>query len=193
MTKIGFVRHGVTAWNKERRAQGISDVPLDEEGFAEAERVGERLRTDDWDIIFTSDLMRARQTAEAIAERMGMARVHPDFRLRERSFGEVEGTTEEERIAEWGENWYERDLGIEAYEDVVARGMDFLHDVITAHSEKNILVVSHGAFIKYLLMELVTHAPVEESLDNTSITCLVKSANGWELELYNCTKHLIES
>ena len=69
MTTIGFVRHGVTAWNKEGRAQGSSDIPLDEEGIEMAEHVANRLATESWDVIYTSHLLRAKKTAEIIAEK----------------------------------------------------------------------------------------------------------------------------
>ena len=67
MTIIGFIRHGVTAWNKEGRAQGSTDVPLDEEGIAMAERVAERIAKEQCDVIYTSPLIRAKKTAESIA------------------------------------------------------------------------------------------------------------------------------
>ena len=67
MTTIGFVRHGVTAWNKEGRAQGSSDIPLDDEGIEMAEHVAKRLAEEQWDVIYTSPLIRAKKTAEIIA------------------------------------------------------------------------------------------------------------------------------
>ncbi|WP_337019427.1 histidine phosphatase family protein, partial [Oceanobacillus massiliensis] len=71
MTEIGLIRHGSTAWNKERRAQGSSDIPLDEEGLMQAKLVAERLSAEKWDVMYSSDLSRARQTAEAIADKTG--------------------------------------------------------------------------------------------------------------------------
>ena len=73
MTTIGFVRHGVTAWNKEGRAQGNTDVPLDEEGIEMAERVADRIQLEEWDVIYTSPLVRAKKTAEIIAEKQSGA------------------------------------------------------------------------------------------------------------------------
>ncbi len=54
MTRIGFVRHGSTVWNKERRAQGSSDIPLDQDGLAEAQKLAKRLSAEKWDAIYTS-------------------------------------------------------------------------------------------------------------------------------------------
>jgi len=70
LTTIGFVRHGVTAWNKEGRAQGSSDIPLDDEGIAMAQHVAKRFAEEQWDVIYTSPLIRAKKTAEIIAERV---------------------------------------------------------------------------------------------------------------------------
>ena len=69
ITTFGFIRHGVTAWNKEGRAQGSSDVPLDQEGIEMAQRLAERLAMEQWDVIYTSPLIRAAKTAEIIGER----------------------------------------------------------------------------------------------------------------------------
>ena len=68
MTTIGFIRHGVTAWNKEGRAQGTTDVPLDDEGILMARKtVAKRLEKEHWDVIYTSPLIRAKHTAEIIS------------------------------------------------------------------------------------------------------------------------------
>jgi probable phosphoglycerate mutase len=66
MTKIGIIRHGTTAWNKEGRAQGNSDIPLDNEGLYQALALGKRLSNENWDFIYSSNLLRAKQTAEIV-------------------------------------------------------------------------------------------------------------------------------
>ncbi|HLQ70586.1 MAG TPA: histidine phosphatase family protein, partial [Bacillota bacterium] len=109
MTRIAFIRHGVTAWNKAKRAQGSSNIPLDTDGHFQAEKLAERLRNENlsWDIIFTSDLIRAKQTAEAIQNKFSPIQFQTDSRIREVSGGQIEGTTLEERITKWGNNWRE--------------------------------------------------------------------------------------
>lgn len=57
--KLGLIRHGSTAWNREGRAQGSSNIPLDKEGVDGARLLADRLCQDNWDVIYTSDLMRA--------------------------------------------------------------------------------------------------------------------------------------
>lgn len=193
MTRIGFIRHGMTNWNREKRAQGHSDIPLDEIGLQEAEKLAERIGEENWDLIYSSDLLRAQQTAEAIGKRNDIP-IYLETRLRERSGGQIEGTTEEERLVKWGADWREFELGMETADSVIKRGSSFLDEVVRNHPDENILIVTHGAFIKYLLTALIPQSKeAGESILNTSLTCLVKTNDSWEPELLNCTKHLIES
>ncbi|WP_028545408.1 histidine phosphatase family protein [Paenibacillus taiwanensis] len=190
MTKLGIIRHGSTPWNKEGRAQGNSDISLDEAGKRDAILLGERLCLEQWDLIVSSSLLRAKQTAEIIQEKFGHIPMLLDDRLREAGGGQIEGTTEAERVAKWGSTWREIDLGIERTEHVVERGLSALETLLREHEGKNILVVSHGAIIKYMLDEIVPHPDRNVWLDNTSLTCLIYTEKGWFCELYNCTQHL---
>ncbi|MCM3734379.1 histidine phosphatase family protein [Bacillus cytotoxicus] len=190
MTRIGIIRHGSTPWNKEGRAQGSSDISLDQAGIADAYKLAERLRKENWDVIYSSDLLRAKQTAEIIGEKLPNIPLNLETRLREAGGGQIEGTTEEERISKWGENWRELDLGIESADRVIARGLSVIEEVVSKHENMNILIVSHGAFIRHVLKELVPHLHMAESPKNTSLTKLIQLENGWDSELYNCTVHL---
>ncbi len=190
LTTIGFVRHGVTAWNKVGRAQGSSDVPLDDEGIAMAQHVAERLANERWDVIYTSPLIRAAKTAEIIAERKPDIPLLSDNRLREFGGGLIEGTTETERIEKWGYSWRKLDLGIEPNDDIIARGLDFIEEVKLAHPGKRILVVSHGGFIGRLIKVLVPYKDVEAALENTSITIIELQDQKNICHLFNCTEHL---
>lgn len=190
MTKIGFIRHGCTAWNKEGRAQGHTDIPLCEEGFAQAEKLADRIAGEAWDVIYSSDLQRAKQTADTIAKQNENLRVHLDSRLRERHGGKIEGKTLEERIAAWGENWRELNLGMETGEAISERGMACLEDIMAKHKGENILIVSHGAFIKQLLRTFFPDKDVERSLGNCSVTTIEADENAWDLTLHNCLRHM---
>jgi len=190
MTKIGIIRHGRTEWNKEGRAQGSSDIPLNEDGLFEARRLAERLCGEDWDVIYSSNLLRAKQTADIIGEKMGQIEVRLDSRIREVGGGLIEGTTEEERLAKWGSAWRELDLGLEKSEYVIERGLSFLEEIIKEHENQNVLIVTHGSFIRHLLDEIVPDLAREEKPKNTSVTKLFKTQDGWGTELYNCTLHL---
>ncbi|KMJ59433.1 phosphoglycerate kinase [Bacillus sp. LL01] len=190
MTKLGFIRHGSTAWNKERRAQGSSNVPLDQDGIRDAERLSERIKNEDWDVIYSSDLLRAKQTAEIVARNLSVDEVFLDRRLQEVNGGQIEGTTESERKEKWGENWRELDLGIESREMVLQRALSFIEDVTKKHPDQHVLVVSHGSYIRHLLGELVKDLKMEDHLENTSVSTVKVREGLWECELYNCTRHL---
>lgn len=190
MTRIGFIRHGCTDWNQQRRAQGHTDIPLCEEGYDQAEKVAVRLANEAWDAIYSSDLQRTRQTATVIADKMHGIEIHTDPRLRERYGGQMEGTTEDERVEKWGKRWRERDLGMETAEEISKRGMACLEEIIAEHPDENILIVSHGAFIKQLLRTLFPNKDVEGSLDNCSVTVLETEGGTWDLTLHNCVKHI---
>lgn len=190
MTQIGIIRHGITQWNKEGRAQGSTDIPLDEDGILQAHLLGKKLAQEPWDRIFASDLKRARETAEIIATYTGMDTVLTDIRLREAGAGQLEGTTEAERIVKWGDTWRTMDLGDEPKADVVARGLSFFQDITTHYPDEKILIVSHGAFIRYLLPAILPDITITAPLKNTSLTRLVRLESSWTCELYNCTLHL---
>ncbi|WP_281975993.1 histidine phosphatase family protein [Halobacillus litoralis] len=191
MTKIGWIRHGSTSWNKEKRAQGKSDIPLDDEGKADARKLAERLQSDSWDILYSSPLKRAKETAEYIAEQLGLE-IHVDPRLLEVDGGQIEGTTERERIERWGEGWRTLDLGIEDPSSILERSRDFIEEIIQKHEKMNIIVVSHGAFISHTLRELDAESINEEHMKNTSLSEVVLHEGKWKCELYNCVVHLEE-
>ncbi|MEK5643322.1 histidine phosphatase family protein [Paenibacillus rhizosphaerae] len=188
-TTIGLIRHGVTEWNKLGKAQGISDIPLNETGIKQVTALANRLKSEKWDIIFSSNLIRARQTAEIIRKFLGVVSVFTDERIREINCGLIEGTTEEERIARWGVMWREQKLEMEDFKMVAKRGLSFLEEVSVGHAGKKILVVSHGALIGLSLQHLLPQLFEKTYIDNASLTVLTHVENEWECQLYNCTKH----
>lgn len=190
MTTIGFIRHGVTAWNKEGRAQGTTDVPLDDEGVLMAERVAERMEKEQWDIIYTSHLIRAKRTAEIIAEKQPSIDFRVDKRLGEIGGGIIEGTTENERVAKWGQNWREQEMGFEKEEVIIARGMSFIENIKKAHQGKKILVVSHGGFLARILYALIPDGEFSKDIGNTSLTIVELQDEANHCHLFNCMKHL---
>lgn len=190
MTTIGFIRHGVTAWNKEGRAQGTTDVPLDDEGIQMAERVAERMEKEQWDIIYTSHLIRAKRTAEIIAEKQPSIDFRVDKRLGEIGGGIIEGTTENERVAKWGPNWREQEMGFEKEEVIISRGMSFIEDIKKAHQGKKILVVSHGGFLARILYALIPDGEFSKDIGNTSLTIVELQDEANHCHLFNCMKHL---
>lgn len=186
MTIIGFIRHGVTAWNKEGRTQGEIDIPLDEEGVQMAYQLRQRLQGEAWSAIYTSPLQRARQTAMIIAH---TSDVKIDHRLKEIGEGQRAGTTVEERIEKWGIHWQKLGLDVEEDERVLFRGMLFVEEMKRLYPNEQILIVSHGSFIKRMVEVLCPNDSNEQELDNASLT-IVKMGEHPECLLYNCIKHL---
>jgi probable phosphoglycerate mutase len=149
VTTILLARHGETDWNAERRWQGHSDPPLNARGLAQARALAESLAERALAAVVSSDLARARQTAEVVGERLGLD-VSLDPRLREVDVGEWSGLTSAEvetrfpegfrRRLEGGTGW---ELG-ESYEAMGVRVMAALQAIAAAHEDGRVLVVTHG-------------------------------------------------
>ena len=110
-TRILAIRHGETDWNRASRIQGQTDIALNAQGLWQAQRLGLALGTEALAAIYSSDLGRAQQTAQCLAEHHAMA-VQTDPALRERGFGEFEGMTWSELEAAQPEairRWRQRD------------------------------------------------------------------------------------
>ena len=192
MTSIGLIRHGVTEWNELGKAQGTSDIPLNELGRMQAFNVGDRLLEEGkWDMIISSDLSRAIETAQIIGSKINLLVSHYDKRIREIDCGEIDGTTEEIRQEKWGSNWREIDLGMESFEEVGKRGIEFIEEIVHTYKGMRILIVSHGALIGLPLQQLLPAMFPSTYIDNTSLTILNNTNGKWDCTLYNCTKHLI--
>ncbi|SES44368.1 histidine phosphatase family protein [Psychrobacillus sp. OK032] len=193
MTTIGLIRHGITEWNVLGKSQGISDIPLNEIGKQQALALANRLSLDEkWDIIVTSDLSRAKETGQIIASKLNLPISRFDERIREINCGEIEGTTEDERLNKWGSNWRKLNLGMEEFENVSKRGYEFLLELATIYSDKRVLVVSHGALIGLTLQKILPEKFPSTHIENTSLTILNIKDSTWDCTLYNCTQHLCE-
>jgi broad specificity phosphatase PhoE len=153
MTELLLVRHGETDWNRDRRFQGHADPPLNETGRAQAHALAAELAGERIELVYTSDLARARETAEIVAARFG-ADVLPVRELREIDVGEWEGLTWpeiEERFPEGARSWRERGYGWESgesYEQLGERVVAALRRIAADHPEERVLVVGHGGTIR---------------------------------------------
>jgi broad specificity phosphatase PhoE len=154
VTTLLLARHGETDWNRDGRWQGHSDTPLNEAGRLQARELADQL--DGVDALYSSDLARARETAEIVAERLGVE-VRTDERLRERGFGAWEGLTTEEiesRFAQAHRRWQVGEgFGAddaEPFDAFASRIHAFLDEVLHAHPGENVLVVSHGGSIRVI-------------------------------------------
>jgi broad specificity phosphatase PhoE len=154
VTTLLLVRHGETDWNRDGRWQGQSDTHLNDAGREQAARVAGEL--DGIDAVYSSDLARARETAEIVTERLGLE-IELDERLRERSFGAWEGKTGPQIEAEFADahaRWLAGEgPGADDAEPFAAfarRVRSFLDDVLTRHPDETVLVVAHGGSIRVI-------------------------------------------
>lgn len=189
--RIGLIRHGQTEWNELGKIQGQTDIPLNREGVRQAQALAHRLlhETMKWDAIISSDLQRAKQTAALIAETLGIPLLEPDARLRERFYGEVEGTTEPERLARWGPDWKKRDNGQENDEQLRSRSLSFVDETAEANPDRNLLVVTHGSLLAQLLQAMCAELS-DKPILNLSFSVMEREGGGWNPLLHNCTLHL---
>jgi len=163
-TRVVAVRHGETAWNAAARLQGQLDIPLNATGRAQAARAGRALAHEGIEAIWSSDLARARQTAEAIADAVaaetGAPRlaVEVDAGLRERGFGVFEGHAYAEVDARWPAEalrWRRRDpdFAPDGGESLVAFGARCLGAaarLAARHPGETVLLVAHGGVMDCL-------------------------------------------
>jgi len=192
MAEITFVRHGVTDFNLEKRAQGHTQNPLNETGRRQAALVAERLSAEHWDVLISSDLKRAHETAEIISAAIGRPVDFFDERLREMDRGRIAGTIESERIERWGKHWRNLDMGQETHDSMRARGMSFVEEIASRFAGKKVLVVTHGYFLGQTLKALMRDESTGNDLHNTSVTTIVRVGGKWEYLRYDCVKHLPE-
>lgn len=146
--KIYFMRHGMTAWNEKGIIQGANKVRLTKAGISEAEMVAEKYADLELDLIISSPHMRTIQTAN-IMNRFHKCCVLKDERIREIGQGVFAGrkksslSCEEIKARRAGDKSY----GLETLEELYLRVIDFINDVKKKYSDKNILVVTHGAVL----------------------------------------------
>jgi broad specificity phosphatase PhoE len=161
--RLVLLRHGRTAWNHERRAQGHADVPLDHVGRRQARAVAPLIAGEQPSSVWSSDLARAKETAALVAEECGL-RVEEDERLREFSVGERQGLTWEQSVDRFpwiaeGVGLGERLSGIpgaESDEDVRARIVPAVEECAERLAAGQTgVVVSHGAALKIALAGLL--------------------------------------
>ena len=156
-TRVMAVRHGETAWNVDARMQGHLDIPLNERGRWQAQRVAAALAEEPLVAVYASDLARAFETAQAIAAPHGL-NVQQDVALRERGFGKFEGRTYVEISEHWpseGDLWRRRDpefapAGGESLREFSARCVDACARLAAAHPGETIAIVAHGGVMDCL-------------------------------------------
>jgi probable phosphoglycerate mutase len=198
--RIVFWRHGRTSWNAERRFQGQTDVPLDATGVAQAARAAKALARLDPARICSSDLTRARATAEALAVLTGLA-VHEDTGLRETYAGEWQGLTRtelEERFGTdlqlWAAGSDIRPGGGETRREVADRVIDAVgRGLVEVESGQTLVVATHGGAARAAIGALMGLPPEHWAalgvLANCAWSVLEENTSGhgpaWRLQEYN--------
>lgn len=201
VTRILAIRHGETAWNVGNRIQGQLDVPLNDTGRWQARRLGAALADEAIDVIYTSDLVRARETAQALAGGAGARRLVPDTGLRERHFGIFEGKSWAEIEEHWpleSERWRRRDPafgpeGGETLTQFYERAVAAATRLARAHPGQTVALVAHGGVMD-CLYRAATRAGLQASrtwlLGNAAINRLLFTPAGFTMVGWHDVGHL---
>ena len=195
--RLIIVRHGETDFNKNGIMHGQVNTQLNKKGFEQVAKLAERLKSEKIDIIFTSDLDRAQQTAMGIAQ-YHKAPIIATEQLRERSHGIFDGKPALNYlnfIKKYGLNrvTFKPDGG-ESYPMVKVRAQKFLGSIMGKYENKTVLISSHGAFNRQLL-GILLEIPIEQAVDlaqgNACLNIVDVDEKGkHEAKVIGCVKHL---
>lgn len=180
--KIYFVRHGETIWNKEKKIQGQSDIPLNKYGKELGYITADALKDIPFDIVYSSPLIRAKETAEILVKNRNLD-IHEDHRLREMSFGEGEGESlpeihahPEMKLHDFIHNpgKYTPPAGGETFEELYDRCKNFIEEIIipSERKYKTMLIVGHGALIRGMIHN-INNRPSKDFWTVTHKNCSV--------------------
>jgi probable phosphoglycerate mutase len=206
MTTFYLIRHGETEWNAGGRWQGHADIPLNDAGREQARRLAARLRREGvrFDAIYSSDLLRAWETAAIVGEALGTPPAALPA-LREIDVGAWSGLTVQEVAARDGELLARLESGEdlprggsgERFVDLYARVVPAAEQLVKAFPRGTIALVSHGGPVRALLLYAAREkhgAPVRRlHIGNTALSVLACDRNTWELVAINDMNHLAGS
>jgi probable phosphoglycerate mutase len=169
-----LARHGETDWNREHRWQGHADPPLNAEGYEQSRALAEALATTPPQAVYSSDLMRARATAEIVAARFGLE-VNLDPRLREVDVGEWSGLTSAEVTARYPNGMTRHQEGAtgwelgESYPAMTKRVLEAVHAIAQAHPGERVVVVTHGGPMRGIWVAAGAPALPRRRFDNCEV------------------------
>jgi probable phosphoglycerate mutase len=203
-TNILLIRHGETAWNAERRLQGHLDIPLNEEGERQARLLAGALAHEPIDLLVSSDLGRARQTAQAVAALRGMPlQIEPG--LRERCYGGFEGllySEIEQRFPAEFAAWQARDIDAilpdgkncgETFRQFYARATEAILGLARMHPGRTLALVAHGGVLE-CAYRMAGNLPLETPRDfkvyNASVNRFRVDGGKLVLESWGEVSHL---
>ena len=199
-TKLCIVRHGETAWNAEHRVQGQLDVPLNAIGQAQALAASKVLSKEKFDAIYSSDLSRARQTAQQTPTNLSM-NIIEEKDLRERHYGIFEKLTYAEVKVRFPEDYarfeardpeYAFRTG-EALKDFSARSIAVISKMANKHESESILVFTHGGVLDMLyryITGLSLSAERKFGIPNAGLNRIEVSPAGWQILTWADIAHL---
>ncbi len=183
MTEFVFIRHGETDWNRQQRFQGQIDVPLNALGREQAARLGQRMKTERFDHLVCSDLLRTRETAAPTASVHAVApQLHAG--LREQAFGVLEGLDVPSIQAQHPELWaqwlkHDADFALpqggESVRQFHARVLAAVRELAREHGARRLVVVTHGGVLDMLwrtVHGLALSGPRACDIPNTGINTL---------------------
>ena len=182
-TEIILIRHGETEWNSQQRMQGHSNSDLSSLGQAQIQALGQWMKNVPFDHIYSSDSLRAKQTAEAITQFSGHE-LKIDLRLRVKNLGVFEGLTSEEARERHPEVFslfktagskYVIDEG-ESTQQLQDRALEIVDEIRIKHLEERVLLVTHGGFIRVVMkhsLGLSLETPTRFLIRNTGVFRLV--------------------
>ena len=200
MTQILFIRHGQTDWNLQLRFQGQLDVPLNATGRSQAQRMADRLAGDPHDALYSSDLLRARETAAPLADAWRtQALLVPG--LREQNFGVLEGldmATAQQRHPDLWQRWLEQRAdyvlpGGESAEQFHHRVLAAVRELATTAAGRRIAVVTHGGVLDMLwrsAKQLPLHGHRACDIPNTGLNRLRWAGDALQIEVWGDQTHL---
>ena len=184
-THLGLLRHGQTDWNINFLLQGVTDIPMNQTGIEQVKLAAQAIRAEDWDVVLTSPLSRARQTAEIIASQHGYTEIIEQELLIERSFGEAEGLSHEQ----WRAKYSNLDVipGGESRTQLAQRSRLLLETISQELAGKRVLAISHGALIRTLIaIASNNELPRDgERLGNASLNVVKHNNNSWQVVNYS--------
>ncbi len=199
-TRLCIVRHGETAWNAEHRVQGQLDIPLNEIGLRQAQAVGRTLKDERFDAIYSSDLVRARQTAQPSANLFSM-KILLEKDLRERHYGIFERLTYAEVKVRYPEDYARFEARDPEYafrtgerlKDFSARSIAVISRIVNEHEDENILVFTHGGVLDKLY-RFITGLPLSAErnfgIPNAGLNRVELTPSGWQIRSWADAAHL---
>ena len=187
--RLIIIRHGETIQNVAGICQGQGPGELSENGVEQAKKLGLRFKDEKIDVIYSSDLQRAIDTANEILKYHSSLNLKLDKRLRERSFGSFEGKLRPD--IDWGKP----PKDVETEEEMISRGKSFIDEMYKQYKDKTVVAVSHGG-MKRAFYTIMHNIPVHkhcswDKIKNTSVSEFEFQEDGnHKIKLLNCTNHL---